>query len=108
VGQVGNRRAITEWYARPSRAERFFPHRRLAVYGDGHKYVIEGDGGEHLFDLEASPHEESDVLQERSEVADRLRRELYELLQRAALRHPEGVESELLVLDQLEALGYAH
>jgi choline-sulfatase len=108
VAEVGDRRAITEWYARPSRAERFFPHRRLAVYGDGHKYVIEGDGSEHLFDLEASPYEESDVLQERSEVADRLRRELYERLQHAALRHPEGGESELLVLDQLEALGYAH
>jgi choline-sulfatase len=108
VGQVGDRRAITEWYARPSRAERFFPHRRLAVYGDGYKYVIEGDGSEHLFDLEASPHEESDVLQERSELADRLRRELYERLHRAALRHPEGVESELQILDQLEALGYAH
>ena len=98
---------VTEWYVRAGEiAFPFVSHDRAALYDGPYKYVREGDGSEHLYDLDASPWEEVDVIADEPRRADALRTRL------EAVRRHDGVGSTPAVVDahlreQLEALGYA-
>jgi arylsulfatase A-like enzyme len=101
--------AITEWYRRlEGESFPYLPHNRIGLYHDRFKYVIEGDGSEHLFDLDRSPYEEVDVLQQNRELAAELRSQAEELTKRPEL-DPSRLAKPIdpRVLDQLRALGYA-
>lgn len=101
--------AITEWYRRPGEQSfPYLPHNRIGVYHDRFKYVMEGDGTEHLYDLELSPYEQVDVLDEHRQLAARLRSQAQESTKKPG---PDpsvsGKPIDPRLMEQLRALGYA-
>ena len=101
--------AITEWYRRAGGGSfPYLPHNRIGLYHDRFKYVMEGDGTEHLYDLERSPYEQVDVLHEHRQLAARLRSQAEELTKKPE-PHPSvsGKPIDPRLMEQLRALGYA-
>jgi len=97
---------VTEWYPRLRGHDDLLPWKRVAVYSDRYKYVVDQETGESLYDLEATPHESVNILESRPEIADELRRAL---IQEIGDPNSAGaVEGELTegLQDQLRSLGY--
>jgi len=98
---------LTEWFERAEPGDfPYFPGNRVGVYRDGMKYVREAGGAERLFDLRASPWEESDVAEREPELVARLREGLGVLQAGAAEATPADANRELL--EKLRNLGYVH
>jgi len=109
VAEPASEPAITEWYRRAGGGSfPYLPHNRIGLYHDRFKYVMEGDGTEYLYDLELSPYEQVDVLDEHRQLAARLRSRAAERTERPE-SDPSLSEKPIdpRLLEQLRALGYA-
>jgi arylsulfatase A-like enzyme len=79
-----------------------FVRERQALYVDRYKLILSSDGADELYDLEADPGETHDLLAERPELGEVLRKRLLALL--AAGRGEGAGEVPELTPEQLEEL----
>jgi arylsulfatase A-like enzyme len=107
LSQPGKGPLVTEWFERSDPgAFPYFPGNRLALYDGDLKYVREGERGEHLYDLAASPYEAVDVAPQQPERVERLRDALERTLPPALGGPREARPADPAQLEQLRALGY--
>ena len=85
-----------------------FERVRTAVYDWPYKYIHSSDGAHELYDLEADPSESVNLVEQRPELAARLRQELEALQRNRPTPVEEGTPAPLTdeELDNLRSLGY--
>jgi arylsulfatase A-like enzyme len=99
---------LTEWYERLG-DESFpvVPHHRLALYQGRFKYVLEGDGMQYLYDLERSPYEEVDVIDDHPKLVAELRERLLDATRVPPELAGDGSHAmDADLLEQMRGLGY--
>jgi arylsulfatase A-like enzyme len=77
---------------------------RYAVRTDAYKLIVSSeDGEEELFDLTADPNETTNVIEERPEVAEKLRQRLWSTLEHG---HDASTPLDAETRERLRAMGY--